>query len=148
MLIVTALLCAFLLVPGGAAADLADDRDYRVTAGYDEFVNALESVSPQAQIHTIGQNGIEWFSVNVPEGTTKLSVKLDWGDTSDVLALTVYDPISAVGTYYDSDDGITDGCTCFSLSQSFGILPGEWHLRVVGEDVEGTEDYTMQHKLS
>lgn len=147
MLIVAALLCACLLVPAGAAADLAD-RNYLVTAGYDEFIDALDSVSIQSQTYTISQNGIQWFSVDVPMGTTKIALKLDWGDTSDVLALTVYDPLSSVGTYYDSDDGITDGCTCISLSQSFGILPGEWYLRVVGEDVEGTEDYTMQHILS
>jgi hypothetical protein len=147
MLIVAALLCACLLVPAGAAADLAD-RNYLVTAGYDEFIDAIKSVSMRSTTYTISQGESDWFSVDVPMGTTKLSVKLDWGDTSDVLALMIYDPISYVGTYYDSDDGITDGCTCISLSNSFGIPPGEWYLAAYGEDVGGTEDYTMQHILS
>lgn len=148
MLIVTALLCALLLVPAGAAANLAEDRNYLVTTGYDEFIDALDSVSIQSQTYTISQNGIEWFYADVPLGTKKIALKLDWGDTSDVLALTVYDPLSPIGTYYDSDDGITDGCTCISFSNSFGIAPGRWYYRVFGEDVEGTEDFTMQHKLS
>jgi hypothetical protein len=147
ILIMAAVLCTFLLVSGVAAADLADER-YVVTSGYSDYVDVVKSISPMATTYSITQGEIDWYSVDVPRDKQKLSVRLDWGDTSDTIALTIYDHTTAVGTYYDSDDGKTDGCICLSISRSTPLTPGTWYFRVYGEEVEGTEDYTFLHSIA
>ncbi|TQD24464.1 hypothetical protein [Methanolobus vulcani] len=89
----------------------------------------------QTKIHTsdVG-TGIEW-----------LEADLNWGDTSDSLSLTIYTPGgSKVGTFYDRDDGKTDGRIHLNINPSQGYVEsGEWEFKVYGASVIGTEGYNF-----
>ncbi|MGP8323808.1 MAG: hypothetical protein ACT6FG_07420 [Methanosarcinaceae archaeon] len=83
------------------------------------------------------------YTSNVGTGVNYLEVDLNWGDTTDSLSLTIYTPGgSSLGTFYDIDDGVTNGRIHLSIDPNQGyVQSGEWKYEVYGVSVIGTESY-------
>ena len=70
---------------------------------------------------------------------------LNWGSTSDSLALTIYTPSgSTIGTFRDSSDGMTDGKIHIDIDPDGNYVDqGTWTLDVYGEKVSSERSYTL-----
>ncbi|WP_292490339.1 pre-peptidase C-terminal domain-containing protein [Methanoculleus sp. 10] len=134
-------IAAALLVPT-VAAQGTGSHNYIVTPAGDTMLEDGPVFMPM-NVGSITQGETDWYSLNVAAGTTKLTIDLNWGDSSDSLRLTVYAPDTVLGPYYDSYDGTTNGRIYMSIEDSVGLYPGTWWFEVYGADVDGTEDYTF-----
>ena len=83
--------------------------------------------------------------VSVGSGISWLEVDLNWGDTSDSLALTVYSLSGTnLGTYHDNSDGSVNGRIHIGIYPSQGYIEqGIWRFKVYGESVSGTQSYAF-----
>ncbi|ADI73978.1 conserved hypothetical protein [Methanohalobium evestigatum Z-7303] len=129
----------------GAAADgneeyITEKSGYIVTPGEDEDTNiGIMKISD-----LISQGETDWHYKYVSSGINVLNVNLDWGDTSDSLKLTVHTPGGyELGPFYDTDDGSVDGQINIDIENSNGLATGYWGYEIYGEQVDGTEDYTI-----
>ncbi|WP_394697700.1 peptidase domain-containing protein [uncultured Methanomethylovorans sp.] len=93
---------------------------------------------------TITQGETNWHSKTVSTNIQSMTVNLNWGDTSDSLRLSIYNPNNyCIGTYYDSADGTINGRIRIYITNSNGIEKGTWKYKVYGYSVSGTEDYSI-----
>ncbi|MGB9938908.1 pre-peptidase C-terminal domain-containing protein [Methanosarcina sp.] len=99
----------------------------------------------QKSIHYITKGQTIVHSVNVSSGANYLEVDLNWGDKSDNLKLSTYNPSGKnLGAYRDKSDGSVNGRIHLSISPSNGqIQQGKWQFKVYGEAVSGKEGYTF-----
>ena len=74
-----------------------------------------------------------------------LEMYLNWGSTSDSLALTIYTPSgSTIGTFRDSSDGMMDGKIHIDIDPDGNYVDQEtWTLDVYGEKVSSERSYTL-----
>lgn len=79
-------------------------------------------------------NGVRWLEVN-----------LNWTDSSDSLALTIYTPKWVkIGTYHDIDDGAIDGKIHIGIIPDSGFVEsGVWTFDVYGERVATQRRYEL-----
>lgn len=134
------LVCALLLVPGVSAQNIEQSGNYSVTPG--DILKSPPGIMPLSSA-TISQGETVWFSKVVPAGTTYMNIDLNWGDTSDILSLTVIAPDTTLGPYYDNSDGIINGRIYLSIFSSSGLAPGTWNFRVYGEKVTGIQSISF-----
>lgn len=127
---------AAMLMPAVSASDQKGLSHYKVSPG-SEKPSGYSILS----YGTITQGETDWYSRYVPGGVSSMTVDLNWGDTSDSLALTIIAPDATLGPYYDANDGSTDGRICLQISG--GLTSGTWNFRIYGASVQGTEDYTF-----
>jgi len=136
-------LIAMLLAPVSVvSAKLQPNGEYIVTPAS----NAQPSTDFKILSYdTITQGETDWYSSYVPPGTTGVEVDLNWGDVSDSLTLTIYTPDGyTLGPYYDSSDGKTDGRIHLYIQKASGyVASGTWYFKVYGDNIYGTEDYTI-----
>jgi len=130
---------------GSEVTSASTGKDYIVNPwtenSFDEesYISSLRSTQYISQGQTINHY------VSVGSGVNFLEVDLNWGDTSDSLALTIYSPSgTSLGTYHDSSDGSVNGRIHMNINPSSGyIQQGSWRFKVYGESVSGTEDYSF-----
>ncbi|PKL62896.1 MAG: hypothetical protein CVV31_03540 [Methanomicrobiales archaeon HGW-Methanomicrobiales-2] len=134
------MIIAALLVPAVGAQETGS-HTYIVTPAGDTMPEDNPLFMPM-NIGSIAQGETDWYSTNVAAGKTELIVDLNWGDSSDSLRLTIYAPDSVIGPYYDAYDGV-NGRIYVRIRDSNGLYPGTWQFAVYGDDVAGTEDYTI-----
>jgi len=78
-------------------------------------------------------------------GVEHLEVYLNWGSTSDSLALTIYAPSgSRIGTFRDSSDGMMDGKIHIDIDPDGGyVSQGTWTFDEYDEKVSSQRNYTL-----
>ncbi len=122
----------------------AKDENYTVVPCIE---NSLSIKPPDStdSIQYISQGQTINHYVNVGSGISWLEVDLNWGDTSDSLALTIYTPSGVnLGTFHDSYDGSVNGRIHMNIYPSQGYVEqGIWRFKVYGESVSGTQRYTF-----
>jgi len=138
--ILAILVCAIVLVPGVSAQDVGTSAGYSVAPAGDLYLPA--GMSPMT-VGTITQGETDWYYYVVSSGTTSIITDLNWGDTSDSLALTIFAPDGTLGPYYDSSDGVIDGRINLEISRTTGLAPGTWNFRVYGYHVTGSQSYNF-----
>lgn len=134
------LVCAIVLISGVSAQDVDNSAGYSVTPAGDLHMPAV--MSPMT-VGTITQGQSKWYYYVVPSGKTSMITDLNWGDTSDSLALTIYAPDGTLGPYYDSSDGVIDGRINLAISRTAGLAPGTWNFLVYGYRVTGSQSYNF-----
>ena len=134
-----------LMVVTEVSAEEEQATNYIVSPCIENSFLTQNSVSSILSTQSISQGQTITHNVNVGSGINYLEVDLNWGDTSDSLALSIYTPSgSKLGTYYDSSDGSVNGRIHFNIDPSQGyVQQGTWKFKVYGESVSGTEDYTF-----
>ncbi|HMK46548.1 MAG TPA: hypothetical protein VK436_07965 [Methanocella sp.] len=95
--------------------------------------------------NTISQGDDNWHTVTVGSSTASLNINVKWQNSSDNLRLMIYTADGyTLGPYYDSSDGKTDGQILVNVSNSAGLSPGQWYLKVTGSDVAGKDAYYVK----
>ncbi len=140
------LLC--ISVAGASTSDSEDDGSLISAADLGYKILPAEStnndIGMKSIYDTITQGETNWHGKIISTYTQTLIINLNWGDTSDSLRLSVYNPSgSRIGTYYDSADGTKNGRIKLNIINSNGIEKGTWRYRVYGYSVSGTEDYSI-----
>ena len=94
---------------------------------------------------TVGQGETNRHQFYVGSEVAYLEMYLNWGSTSDSLALTIYTPSgSTIGTFRDSSDGMTDGKIHIDIDPDGNYVDQEtWTLDVYGEKVSSERSYTL-----
>jgi hypothetical protein len=120
------------------------DKNY-IVSPWIENSSDTENLLSILLTQSISQGQTITNNVNVGSGVNSLEVDLNWGDTSDSLALSVYTPSgSKIGTYRDNSDGSVNGRVHFSIDPSQGyVQQGTWQFKTYGESVGGTQSYTF-----
>ena len=134
------LVCAIMLISGVSAQDVDNSTGYSVIPA--ENLHQPLVMSPMT-VGTITQGETDWYSVIVPSGATSITVDLNWGNAPNSLSLTAIAPDATIGTFYDADDGVTDGRIFLTISRTGGLTPGTWKFKVYGVTVEGTQSYNF-----
>jgi hypothetical protein len=134
------LVCALVLISGVSAQDVDNNAGYSVTPAKGLV---LPSVMSPMTAGSITQGQSKWYYYVVPSGKTSMITDLNWGDTSDSLALTIYAPDGTLGPYYDSSDGVIDGRINLAISRTTGLAPGTWNFLVYGYHVTGSQSYNF-----
>lgn len=140
------LLC---ITVAGASASNSEDEVSLISAsdlGYKIIPAEIadSDIGIKSVYDTITQGETNWHGKVISSYTQILSVNLNWGDTSDSLRLSIYNPSgSCIGTYYDSADGTKNGRIRLDIVNNNGIATGTWRYKVYGYSVSGTEDYTI-----
>ncbi|MGB4280283.1 MAG: peptidase [Methanoculleus sp.] len=131
------LVVAFLAVPPVAATE-GDGYTVR-PSGSDDLVTTLRLSD------SIGQGETNRHQFYVGSGVAYLEVYLNWGSTSDSLALTIYAPSgSKIGTFHDNADGVVDGKIHIDIDpDSSYVSQGTWAFDVYGEKVSSERSYTF-----
>lgn len=134
------LVCAVVLISGVSAQNVDKNAGYSVTP-----VGNL--VLPQTMhpmtAGTITQGQSNWYYYVISSGKTSMITDLNWGDTSDSIALTIFAPDGTLGPYYDSSDGVIDGRINLAISRTTGLAPGTWNFLVYGYHVTGSQSYNF-----
>ena len=124
-------------------------KNYTVSPWTENSLNSLSTgkliYSTDSATYYISQGQTRVHTGNVGSGVNFLEVNLNWGDTSDSLTLSIYDPSgSYLGTYHDNSDGSVNGRIHLYIYPSGGyIAPGYWMFKVYGESVSGSQSYTL-----
>ncbi|MDN5340699.1 MAG: hypothetical protein PWQ30_1808 [Euryarchaeota archaeon] len=94
---------------------------------------------------TVGQGETNRHQFYVGSEVAYLEIYLNWGSTSDSLALTIYTPSgSKIGTFRDSSDGMMDGKIHIDIDPDGNYVDrGTWTLDVYGEKVSSERSYTL-----
>ena len=94
---------------------------------------------------TVGQGETNRHQFYVGSEVAYLEIYLNWGSTSDSLALTIYAPSgSRIGTFRDSSDGMMDGKIHIDIDPDGNYVDqGTWTLDVYGEKVSSERSYTL-----
>ena len=131
------LVVSFLAVPPVAATE-GDGYTVR-PSGSDDLVTTLRPSD------SIGQGETNRHQFYVGSGVAYLEVYLNWGSTSDSLALTIYAPSgSKIGTFHDNADGVVDGKIHIDIDpDSSYVSQGTWAFDVYGEKVSSERSYTF-----
>jgi hypothetical protein len=130
---------------GSEVTSASTGKDYIVNPWTENSSDRDSSISSLRSTQYISQGQTINHYVGVGSRVNWLEVDLNWGDTSDSLALTVYSPSGTnLGTYHDNSDGSVNGRIHLNIypSQEY-IQQGTWRFKVYGESVSGTEDYTF-----
>ncbi len=130
-----------LAIPPVSATIIEEKDGYTVTT-VEHAPSRFADVSALAS-YTITQGQTRWHTTSVPSGATRFLSDLNWGNTANSLALTIYTPDGSVlGPYYDSADGLTDGRIYLMVTRSGGLPSGTWSSKVYGSSVTGTQTYS------
>ena len=137
-----------LLTVSFATATTNGDNESIITKEDGYIVKPAEDTETSVGIMTvsdsISQGETDWHNKYVEDGSTILNVDLNWGDVDDSLKLTIYTADGhKLGPYYDSDDGTIDGRINLDVENPNGLASGNWKYKVYGQQVDGTEDYTI-----
>ncbi|WP_292485422.1 hypothetical protein [Methanohalobium sp.] len=137
-----------LLTVSFATATTNGDNESIITKEDGYIVTPAEDTETNVGIMTISdsisQGETNWNYKYVEDGSTALNVDLNWGDVDDSLKLTIHTADGhKLGPYYDSDDGTVDGRINLKIDNSNGLASGCWEYEVYGQQVDGTEDYTI-----
>jgi hypothetical protein len=144
-------LLIFLLCVSGASASISEtDEEFELISIEDLGYTIVPAKSSQNEVamrtvySTITQGETNIETQNVNSFCDSLEVDLNWGDTSDSLKLTIFDPsYNKVATLYDSADGNVNGRIYVYIKNSNGVQQGTWRYVVYGYSVSGTEDYSI-----
>ena len=136
---------AALTVPA-VSAKIIEEKDGYIVTSVDNAFNLPDIFRSGSS--SVSQGQTKWYSTSVPAGKTAFYADLNWGDSSDSLALTVVAPDRTFGPYYDSADGRTDGRINIKISKSGGISSGTWRSKVYGYSVNGGQSYTYSASAS
>ncbi len=144
-------LLIFLLCASGASATMSTtDEEFELISAEDLGYTIIPAKSSDNEVavrtvyDTITQGEVNWHGKTVSTYIQSLNVDLNWGDSSNSLRLSIYDPSNhCIGTFYDSDDGKTDGRINLYIRNSSGIEQGTWRYMVYGYSVSETEDYSI-----
>lgn len=152
------LVTGLLVVPAASAEEeyrvnsYTDDTltsagtDYVVSPSTDDSADTGDSNISPLSTQYISQGQTINHYVSVGSGVDYLEVDLNWGDTSDSLTLTIYNPSGSQvgGTYRDSSDGSVNGRIHLNITPSSGnVQQGSWRFKVYGESISGSEGYTF-----
>jgi hypothetical protein len=130
----------------------ADEKNYIVKPLTENSLITKNSLSTgnlisslAATSYYISQGQTKVHTSNIGPGINWLEVDLNWGVTSNSLALTVYSPSGAnLGTYRDNSDGSVNGRIRLGIYPSQGYIEqGAWMFKVYGESVSGSQRYTI-----
>ena len=137
MAFVLLLVVAFLAVPPVSATE-GDGYTIRPSTSDDPVTTLRLS-------DTVSQGETNRHQFYVGSGVAYLEVYLNWGSTSDSLALTVYAPSgSKIGTFRDNADGAVNGKIHIDIDPDSGyISQGTWTFDVYGERVSSQRNYTL-----
>ena len=141
-----AIALAMLVSCASASMDLFDAKKIDM-GGYIVTIPDIQAptVGVKTVYGTITQGETDWVSTDISGYYTQLCVRLNWGDSSDSLRLRIYSPDYHVfGPYYDtSGGGDDDGYIPVNINNSEGIAEGTWWYEVYGDDVTGTQSYSI-----
>lgn len=131
--------------PSSEDSSVFPEKDYVVSPWIENSLDTGDSIFGILSTQYITQGQTITHNVNVGSGIDYLEVDLNWGDTSDSLALSIYTPSgSKIGTYHDDSDGSVNGRIHINIDPSQGYVEqGIWKFKVYGESVSGTEEYTF-----
>ncbi|WP_298667520.1 hypothetical protein [uncultured Methanofollis sp.] len=141
---------ALLFVPCAAATGDAESADRITVSPADDRYdiagpgNVIQSINDR-----IYPGETDPISKNIPTGTKKISIRLDWSghphSGTDSVSLTIYTPDGGrYGPYLDSADGKIDEKISLDLSDSPSLPSGKWQFNVRGDSVPKEGDaYTL-----
>jgi hypothetical protein len=148
------ILFGVIVVPAVSARSVTANSDKTVNKDATEdyiIMPAQESSLSNNNVMTplstqyISQTQTLVHCVSIDSKTKFIEIDLNWGETSDSLALTVYTPSgSNIGTYYDNSDKSVDGRIHINICPStVYVQSGTWKFKVYGASVSGTDKYTF-----
>lgn len=131
------LVVAFLAVPPVSAKE---DVGYTIRPS-----TSGDPVTTLRLSDSIGQGETNRHQFYVGSEVAYLEVYLNWGSTSDSLALTIYAPSgSEIDTFRDNADGVVDGKIHIDIDPDSGyVSQGTWSIDVYGEKVSSQRSYTL-----
>lgn len=143
------MITSVILIP---AVSAKEDTYYSVTPVLSAKEKTTYTVGPSIYkepnlatklVDTISQGETNRHSVSVGSRVNSLEVYLNWYTTSDALSLTIYTPSwTNIGTFYDSDDGQTDGKIHIDISPGGSYVDsGTWSFDVYGYQVSSSRSY-------
>jgi hypothetical protein len=135
----TILVCLALLVSGVSALNVEKTKEYSVTPAGNLHIPTLKPLVTS----TIYQGQVVVYSRVVSPGTPSMITDLNWGNPANSLSLTIVAPDGAIGPYYDSSDGTTNGRIALSVSSPTGLTPGTWLFYLDGYRVTGSQAYSF-----
>lgn len=138
------LLCALLLLalctPPAGAVDLPGPEEKYIVVALDEY--STLKVAPITG--TIRQGETRIYTYEVPTGKSKLEAHLEWtsGNVND-LTLKVHTPDNQnFGPYNDGLDALDDNKVRIGIIKN-PLRDGEWRFEISGNQVSGTESFSL-----
>lgn len=138
------LIAAAMLVSCVSAADLFETKKID-TGSYSITIPDIQRPAVKTVYGSITDGQTVWVLKVVSGYYTQLCVRLNWGDPTDSLALKIHSPDShTFGFYYDtSGGGANDGYIPVNINNPDGIAEGNWYYEIYGDDVTGTQSFSI-----
>jgi hypothetical protein len=112
---------AALFVPAASAKIVEEKSGCVVTTGTDNLRLPEMALSGT---QTISQGQTQSYTTSVPRGKTSFFADLNWGVSSNSLALTITAPDATLGPYYDAADGRIDCRINLRITKTSGLESG------------------------